>query len=379
MTFLKNSIAVGVLLFLPLIGLQLAGLPLSPYLEFPPRTIHVESTGFSWIAFIALGAFTLACIFPLLFQVFFGLPRPQPVEGEEIGSVGPQRQTENPPTSSRPFPWWGWMGLLLSAIAWVLAWNRFSWFAAFQPHTFTPLWLGYIFVVNALTHRRSGRCMLLDRPGIFFLLFANSAGFWWFFEYLNRFAGNWYYLGVQSFSPLEYFLHATICFSTVLPAVAGTFEWLQTFPFLQARLRHGPRWTVSVNRPVAIFILTVVLLAFLGIGVYPHFLFPLLWVGPPILVIVFQSLNGRRHLLSDLEEGDWRFVGSAMLAGLMCGFFWELWNFYSAAKWIYAVPYVHRFQIFEMPILGYAGYLPFGLLCVAVAKCLLPPTGCAAK
>ena len=46
---------------------------------------------------------------------------------------------------------------------------------------------------------------------------------------------------------------------------------------------------------------------------------------------------------------------------------WELWNFGSAAKWHYAIPYVERFRLFEMPLLGYVGYLPFGVLCVLVA------------
>jgi hypothetical protein len=34
------------------------------------------------------------------------------------------------------------------------------------------------------------------------------------------------------------------------------------------------------------------------------------------------------------------------------------------------VPYVQRFEIFAMPILGYAGYLPFGLECAAVEELL---------
>ena len=58
-------------------------------------------------------------------------------------------------------------------------------------------------------------------------------------------------------------------------------------------------------------------------------------------------------------------------AGLICGFFWELWNSQSLAHWVYTVPFVHDFKMFEMPILGYAGYLPFGLECVVVAS-LLP-------
>ena len=59
---------------------------------------------------------------------------------------------------------------------------------------------------------------------------------------------------------------------------------------------------------------------------------------------------------------------SAALAALICGFFWEMWNFYSLARWTYSVPLVHRFQIFEMPLLGYAGYLPFGLECAVMGS-----------
>jgi len=60
------------------------------------------------------------------------------------------------------------------------------------------------------------------------------------------------------------------------------------------------------------------------------------------------------------------------LAALICGGFWELWNFHSYAKWVYAVPYVQAFQIFEMPVAGFAGYLPFGLECAAVAAWICP-------
>jgi hypothetical protein len=47
-----------------------------------------------------------------------------------------------------------------------------------------------------------------------------------------------------------------------------------------------------------------------------------------------------------------------------------MWNYYSLAKWIYTVPFVGRFFIFEMPILGFAGYLPFGLECLAIGSLL---------
>ncbi|MFH2130323.1 MAG: hypothetical protein ABIK68_08100, partial [bacterium] len=104
----------------------------------------------------------------------------------------------------------------------------------------------------------------------------------------------------------------------------------------------------------------------LAIGLFPDFLFPLIWVAPLLMIVSLQALTNRPHILSDIRMGDWSLVVSSALAALICGFFWEMWNFCSLAKWQYDIPWVHRFLIFEMPILGYAGYLPFGLECAAI-------------
>ncbi len=87
----------------------------------------------------------------------------------------------------------------------------------------------------------------------------------------------------------------------------------------------------------------------------------------PLLVIVgIQLATGRRTIFAEVERGDWQPVVLPALAALICGFFWEMWNWQSLAHWQYSVPFVQRYQIFAMPLLGYAGYLPFGLECIAV-------------
>ena len=50
----------------------------------------------------------------------------------------------------------------------------------------------------------------------------------------------------------------------------------------------------------------------------------------------------------------------------MTGFFWEMWNYFSYPKWIYHVAWGGWFHIFEMPLLGYGGYLPFALELYAI-------------
>lgn len=55
-----------------------------------------------------------------------------------------------------------------------------------------------------------------------------------------------------------------------------------------------------------------------------------------------------------------------VLSALFCGIFWEMWNMGSLARWHYSIPFVEGFRVFEMPWLGYAGYLPFGIECYVV-------------
>jgi hypothetical protein len=49
-----------------------------------------------------------------------------------------------------------------------------------------------------------------------------------------------------------------------------------------------------------------------------------------------------------------------------------MWNT-ERHEMVYDIPYVDALHVFEMPILGYAGYLPFGILCAQVGERLLDP------
>lgn len=346
--FLKSSTLVGMLLGLPLLGISLAGLPLGRYLEFPPRTRYVAHAPFSWAAFIGYSILILAVVIPFLLK-----------------GVGTKRLSKVKTSGRHPFPWWGWAGILSVLITWALAWTRFPWFERLQPHTFTPLWLSFIVVINALTYRRDGQCMMIDRPGFFLLLFPVSAAFWWFFEYLNRFVQNWYYVGFD-FSPWGYFWYATLSYSTVLPAVLGTREWILGFSW--PKEGYGNFLPLRPSRPktLASAALLISGAGLAGIGVWPNYLFPLLWVSPLLIIVSLQALLGEAHALGGIVRGDWRPVISSALAAIFCGLFWETWNYYSLAKWEYAIPFVDRYRIFEMPILGYAGYPPFGLECAVI-------------
>ncbi len=354
------------LMGLPLLEVVLTGQPLTQYFEFPPRTQYVSHASFSWSVFILLSVFIILLVSPLIHYIFarFFLTPPM------VGGVIPNT------AEITLFPWWGWLGLLLGVISWILAWNRFPWFAVFQAHTFIPLWVAYILIINALTYQRRGHCMITDQPKFFLFLFPVSAVFWWFFEYLNRFVQNWHYVGNENFTAWEYFWFATFSYSTVLPAVLGTREWLAAFGFLKtdlAQSRQVRKEEISNSASSRLCAMMIFILSILGlacIGIWPNLLFPLVWISPLLIIVSLQIIFGGKHIFFETAKGDWHLVATSGLAALICGFFWEMWNYHSFAKWIYTIPYVNRFHIFEMPILGYAGYIPFGLLCTAIGDIL---------
>lgn len=381
---LKVILLVLLLAGLPLLGIVIAGKPLDRYLEFPPRTRYVQHAPFSWTVFIALALFIVVSVAPFIVRTVtsrlssgasrhsFGTSRRHQLSANSDQPLDKRVELQERRLTSHAFPWWGWLGAALTALSWALAWNRFTWFEPLQPFTFTPLWLGYILCINAWTFSRTGRCVMLDRPRFFFWLFPLSSAFWWFFEYLNRFVQNWYYIGAQEFTSLEYFLHATLPFSTVLPAVLGTTELLASYPRISAGLEQFRPIRSTNVKIVGWGILLLASGALTVIGIWPSYLFPLVWVAPLLLIVSLQAVAGQETIFSGLAQGNWKVLWLPALAALICGFFWEMWNYKSLSHWEYAVPFVHRFQIFEMPFLGYAGYLPFGLECVVVAQFFFP-------
>jgi hypothetical protein len=148
----------------------------------------------------------------------------------------------------------------------------------------------------------------------------------------------------------------------------STTEWLSTWPGFETAFSRLWRWE-WVNRPITGWAgLIAAALGLLGIGIWPDYLFPLVWVAPLVLLTSMALIRGEDTIFSGLRTGDWRAVYLPALAALVCGLFWELWNVKSLAHWEYAIPFVQCCHLFEMPILGYAGYLPFGLECAVVAR-----------
>ena len=341
------------LFVLPLIGAWLSKPSILQFLEFPPKPIPVEPGEVSWIVFTASTLCIASVVFPFILRLLSF------------------RLTSRIRILPKDFPPWGWVATGSLLTFWTLAWNRFGWVGELQLHTFTPLWISYIVVVNALTDMRTQRCLLRNQPRLFLYLIIMSAMFWWVFEYLNHFAQNWYYLPQVDVDGLTYFLVGSLSFSTVLPAVYCTHELLLSFPWLSEPFRAWKSLRFQNRDAWKWLFFIVASLGLMGIGLWPKLFYPLLWISPLLLLVALQNEQKGQSLFEHLEQGDWRPIVIPAMAGILCGVLWELWNSQSLAHWEYAIPSLHTYEIFEMPILGYAGYFPFGLTCVVSVQLLM--------
>lgn len=254
-------------------------------------------------------------------------------------------------------PWYGYAGLLLNGLSWASSWSK----VGPSAYTFFPLWFGFILVLDGLVYATRGTSMLRRSPKRFALLFALSSPFWWVFEGLNAPVQNWHYHFDHPYSPLAYAIIASLDFSTVLPAVFELTELVGAIRPLRPRL--GPReigTRLSLRQTVAYVSLGLALLI-LPI-LLPRYAFWSIWL---CLIFVVDPINnrlGRKSTAGHLYAGDWKFLFNIPLATILCGFFWEMWNFYALPKWTYTVPFLNTVpKVFEMPFLGMLGYLPFGL------------------
>ncbi|MDY0018779.1 MAG: hypothetical protein RBT47_02130 [Anaerolineae bacterium] len=253
------------------------------------------------------------------------------------------------------YPLHGWIGLGLVAIFWALNWTL----TGLRTHWgFFPLWTGYALAIDGLVVMRKGNSLLTRDPAAYVGLFLISAPAWWLFELINSRTQNWFYLGREWFTDLQYFGLASLSFSTVMPAVFGTAELVSTFGRMQ-RPWLGPKIRPTPGTTALLFALGWAMLALLLL--WPRYFFPFVWVSVYFIIEPLNVWLKNRTLLTHTAEGNWQAIRALWVGCLICGFFWEFWNFYSYPKWIYQVPFVDFLHIFEMPLLGYGGYLPFAL------------------
>lgn len=230
----------------------------------------------------------------------------------------------------------------------------YSWFYSFA-------WWSYILIIDSLIYLRKGNSLILSRTGEFFLLILWSVVIWVFFEFINLFIRNWYYINATSL-PWVQGMGYIVSYGTVLPALFETMEFLEiTRLFRSSRIRPIHVTRAWYRASFFLGLISLFLPFFLS-----RYAFPLVWLSLIFLLEPFNHRFGGRSLLRDWEKGSPRKFYLLLLSGVICGLLWEFWNFWANTKWIYTVPFFEKMKLFEMPLLGFLGFPPFTVECYVI-------------
>ena len=236
------------------------------------------------------------------------------------------------------------VGLPLLGICWTLLWTQDTFW---NPLFFMGMWSGATLLMYGAGER--------GYPGLrrHLLLLVLSMPLWWWFELVNARVGNWEYLGSESHNTWEYAIMGSAAFSTVIPALDSAWGLTvrgERSAVWMGRHRDIRRYGIQIGLGILFQVM---------VFMWPKVFYPLVWVAPFLVADGLVGYKGGRSLVDDMIGRRWWLLTGVAMGGLLCGFLWEFWNFWSVPKWIYHVPLLDFGRVFEMPILGYGGYVPF--------------------
>jgi hypothetical protein len=222
---------------------------------------------------------------------------------------------------------------------------------------FFPLaWLTFIGLVDSIVYELSGSSLYRTQRRKLLLLMPCSLYFWLIFELYNMVIKNWKYADIPAFLSVRWIGYA-VCFSTVLLALFETTRFLDLLGlFRNSRVHSLPKsrdWYAPFALAGVFFLVSPL--------VWPKIFFPCIWIGFFFLLEPLNHALGGFSLMRQWEQGSLRTLYLLLVSGAICGFLWEVWNYWAITKWVYVYPSANWLKIFEMPVQGYAGFPLFGV------------------
>jgi hypothetical protein len=253
---------------------------------------------------------------------------------------------------------WLEVGCGIALVAGTLVAAQFS--SAVDLSRFPLCWCGVLLALDGAARLRRGRSPLA-RPSDWLACGAARVLFWDAFELVDLRIKNWWYTGVSP-DPWAGALFGALSFATVLPAVRlglAVLRW-DEITVATAQEDPGPKPTLKKPaRPVVLLLLVGLLCLGLAIAL-PRYAFPFAWLFLWPLCEAAAALFPRGPgLSSPLERRP--VVLKLFALALPLGLLWESFNWRCPRGWVYTVPFFEHPKLFEMPLLGYLGYLPFSL------------------
>ena len=262
----------------------------------------------------------------------------------------------NPIQLLAALPLYGKLGLAALLVAELLLAAN----VGFIERFFTPVaWTAYILFADGAVRALTGRSLMTGRTGEFLLLLPWSVLTWLLFELYNLHLENWEYMG-EPLTNLVQRIGYLWAFATITPAVLETADLVKAGLRRHLSVRPVRVSDRALNLSIAVGLAMVIVPVLVPTGV-ARYLFGSVWLG---FIFLLEPLNyklGGRSLIGDLARGRADRLVSLPLAGVITGLLWEFWNYWATARWEYTLPSVLEIgpNYFEMPILGFIGFIPF--------------------
>jgi hypothetical protein len=188
-----------------------------------------------------------------------------------------------------------------------------------------------------------------------------SIPLWLIFEAYNLYLANWTYVGLPESLAARWFGYAW-AFATITPAIIFTADLIEAFDWWKWPARPIQFSRTGQNAMLVTGAALLVLPLLVPVSIASYF-FGMVWLG---FIFFLDPINfhiGAPSFEADLERGRRTRLYSLLCSGWVCGWLWEFWNYWAAAKWNYIFPMFQQYKIFQMPAPGYLGFPPFALEC----------------
>lgn len=214
--------------------------------------------------------------------------------------------------------------------------------------------------LDAVNFQISGSSLIRTRTKEFLWMIPFSIALWYFFEFYNLFIRNWHYVGLPESKLLRYSGYFW-SFATIWPGVIEIFELIRNLHIVKAvhvKPINLPKNLLFISFAFGTFCMILPLVVPAYVAAY---LAAPIWFGVIFILDPFNYMSNRYSLWKDLGQGQLTTLVQLFLTGFLAGIIWEFWNYWATAKWIYTVPILGEMKFFEMPVIGYLGFLPFAV------------------